>query len=42
MILHPLHESGCGVSEVSGEARMGVSFSIYELENYSEVSTVYI
>ena len=42
MILCPLHESGCGVSEASGEVRAGVSYLIYELENYSEVSTVYI
>ena len=41
-VLHPLHELGRWVSEVSGEARMGVSYSIYELKNYSEVSTAYI
>ena len=38
MVLHPLHELGCEGSE----ARMGVSYSIYKLENYSKVSTVYI
>ena len=42
VVLHPLHKSGHGVSEVSGEARTGVSYSIYELENYSEVYTTYI
>ena len=31
-----------GLSEASGEARMGVSYLIYELKNYSEVSTAYI
>ena len=41
-VLRPLHESGRGVSEASGEAGMGVSYSIYELENYSEVYTTYI
>ena len=41
-ILRPLHELGRGISEVSGEARRGVSYLIYELENYSGVSTVYI
>ena len=41
-VLRPLHESGRWVSEASGEARMGVSYSIYELKNYSEVSTAYI
>ena len=30
------------VSEVSGGARVGVSYSIYKLKNYSEVSTAYI
>ena len=42
MVLHPLHESGHWVSEASGEARTGVSYSIYELKNYSEVSTANI
>ena len=42
VVLRPLLESGHGVSEASGEARMGVSYSIYELENYSEVYTTYI
>ena len=41
-VLHPLHELGCRVSEASGEARTGVSYLIYELKNYSEVSTTYI
>ena len=41
-ILRPLHELGHEFSEASGEVRMGVSYSIYELENYSEVYTVYI
>ena len=41
-VLCPLHESGRWVSEVSREARTGVSYSIYELKNYSEVSTTYI
>ena len=41
-VLHPLHELGHGVSEVSGEVKMGVSYSIYELKNYSKVSTTYI
>ena len=41
-ILRPLHESGRWGSEVSGETRTGVSYSIYELKNYSEVSTTYI
>ena len=40
-VLRPLHESGRGVSEASGEARTGVSYSIYELKNYSKVSTTY-
>ena len=40
MILCPLHELGCGVSEASREARTGVSYLIYKLENYSRVSTV--
>ena len=42
IVLCPLHESGCGVSEASGEVKMGVSYSIYELKNYSKVSTTYI
>ena len=37
-VLHPLHKSG----HEGSEAKMGVSYSIYKLENYSEVSTVYI
>ena len=37
-VLRPLHELG----HEGSEARTGVSYSIYELENYSEVSTVYI
>ena len=37
-VLCPLHESGCEGSE----ARTRVSYSIYELKNYSEVSIVYI
>ena len=41
-ILCPLHELGHGFSEASGDARTGVSYSIYELENYREVYTVYI
>ena len=41
-VLCPLHESGHWFSETSGEARVGVSYSIYELKNYSEVSTTYI
>ena len=41
-VLHLLHKSGRGVSEASGEARVGVSYSIYELENYHEVYTTYI
>ena len=42
VVLRPLHESGRGVSEASGEVKTGVSYSIYELKNYSEVSTTYI
>ena len=41
-VLRPLHELGRGVSEVSRETRMGVSYLIYELENYREVCTTYI
>ena len=41
-VLRPLHESGRGVSEASGEVKMGVSYSIYKLKNYSEVCTTYI
>ena len=41
-VLRPLHESGRWVSEASREARTGVFYSIYELKNYSEVSTAYI
>ena len=41
-LARPLHESGRGVSEASGEAKTGVSYLIYELKNYSEVSTTYI
>ena len=41
-VLHPLHKLGRWVLEVSGGARTGVSYSIYELKNYSEVSTTYI
>ena len=41
-VLHPLYESGHWGSEASGEMRMGVSYSIYELKNYSKVSTTYI
>ena len=41
-VLHPLHESGHGVSEASGEVKTGVSYSIYELKNYREVCTTYI
>ena len=40
--LRPLHESGRGVSKAGGEARTGVSYLIYELENYSKVYTTYI
>ena len=41
-VLHPLHKLGHWVLEASGGARMGVSYSIYKLKNYSEVSTTYI
>ena len=41
-VLHLLHELGHGVSEAGGEVRMGVSYSIYKLKNYSEVYTTYI
>ena len=41
-VLRPLHESGHWLSEMSGEARVGVSYSIYELKSYDEISTVYI
>ena len=41
-VLRPLHELGRWVSEASRGARTGVSYSIYELKNYSEVSTAYI
>ena len=33
---------GHWVSEASRGARVGVSYSIYKLKNYSEVSTAYI
>ena len=42
VVLRPLHESGRWFSEMSGEVRVGVSYSIYELKNYSEVCTTYI
>ena len=41
-VLRPLHESGHGISEASGEVKMGVSSSIYKLKNYREVCTTYI
>ena len=41
-VLCPLHELGRWGSEASGETRVGVSYSIYELENYHEVYTTYI
>ena len=41
-VLHPLHELGRWGSEASGETRVGVSYLIYELTNYSEVCTTYI
>ena len=41
-VLHPLHELGRWVLEASGGARTGVSYLIYKLKNYSEVSTTYI
>ena len=41
-VLRPLHKSGREVSEAGGETRTGVSYSIYELKSYNEVSTVYI
>ena len=41
-VLRPLHELGRWGSEASGETRAGVSYSIYELTNYSEVCTTYI
>ena len=41
-VLCPLHKSGRGVSEASGEVKTGVSYSIYELKNYREVCTTYI
>ena len=42
VVLRPLHELGHWGSEASGETRVGVSYSIYELTNYSEVCTTYI
>ena len=42
VVLRPLHELGRWGSEASGETRTGVSYSIYELKNYSEVCTTYI
>ena len=41
-VLRPLHKSGHGVSEASGEVKTGVSYLIYELKNYREVCTTYI
>ena len=41
-VLRPLHESGRRFSEMSGEARVGVSYLIYKLKNYREVCTTYI
>ena len=41
-VLRPLHKSGHGVSEASGEVKTGVSYSIYKLKNYREVCTTYI
>ena len=41
-VLRPLHESGREVSEASGRRETGVSYSIYELKSYDEISTVYI
>ena len=41
-VLRPLHELGRWGSEASGETRAGVSYSIYELMNYSKVCTTYI
>ena len=37
-VLRPLHKLG----RWGSEARVGVSYSIYELKNYREVSTTYI
>ena len=37
-VLRPLHELG----RWGSEARVGVSYSIYKLKNYREVSTTYI
>ena len=37
-VLRPLHKLG----RWGSEARVGVSYSIYELKNYKEVSTTYI
>ena len=41
-VLRPLHKLGRWGSEASGETRVGVSYLIYELTNYSEVCTTYI
>ena len=41
-VLRSLHELGHWVLEASGGARTGVSYLIYKLKNYSEVSTTYI
>ena len=38
----PCTSQAVGFSEASGEVRTGVSYSIYELRSYSEVSTAYI
>ena len=41
-VLRPLHKLGRWGSEASEETGAGVSYSIYELTNYSEVCTMYI